>query len=148
VLALAVRWSAPPAATAFATPADCLDAYCAACLDGDVARYLSCLAEPLRSEARQRFADPARLAEHLRLSKSGISGWVQHPQAETAASAAVVELEEIGSAKRRLTRFHLKKFGKGWLIVHIDPPEEKPLTFRPGTPVNEAREGSQPVIEP
>jgi hypothetical protein len=147
VLALVIVWSRRPAEKGFATPAECLDVYCNASKTGNAERYLSCLAEPLRSEMRQRFPDTGQLGEHLRLGMSNVSTWAQHPEMNDGSSA-VINLEEVHGSSGRWIRFHLERSGKGWLITHIGQPEEKPLSFRPGTPVDELREGSRPAVEP
>jgi hypothetical protein len=146
VLGLAIVWSARPRSSGFATPADCIDAFCDASKEGDPERYLSSLAEPLRSETRQRFLDDARLAEHLRLQAQGVLSRVQHLQSE--GPAAVVDLEEVRDSSARVTRFHLEPSARGWLIVRIEPSVERPLSFRLGAPVDEGRTGSEPRVEP
>lgn len=55
LLAGALFWMVRPAV--FRTLAECVEALCESSRSGDVRRYLLCLAEPLRSEARQRFRD-------------------------------------------------------------------------------------------
>lgn len=148
VLAAAVFVALRPFGRGFATPSDCLDAYCEACLDRDAERYLACLAEPLRSETRRRFPEPGQLAEHLRVHMNGVVGWAQHLPTGDADSVATVELEETRHSSRRLTAFRLERSGKGWLIVSIGASREEPLPFRPGTSVDEGREGSGPRTEP
>src|SRR5438046_2771919 len=75
LLTLAVCRSLPR--SGFATPAACLEGYREACLAGDLERYERCLAEPLRSEMRQRHPDPQEFAEFLRRESKGIKSWVQ-----------------------------------------------------------------------
>jgi hypothetical protein len=42
----------------------------------------------------------------------------------------------------------LQQTGRGWLIAHIGQPQERPLSYRPGMPVDEGREGAAPRTEP
>ena len=62
--------------------------------------------------------------------------------------SAVIDLEETLEGRSRWTRFRLERTDRGWLIAGIGRPEEKPLGFRYGEPVDEGRTGSQPKIEP
>jgi hypothetical protein len=147
-LALAVYWSRRSGTEGFATPSDCLDVCCDAAKTGDASRYLSCLAEPLRAEVRQRFSDNGQLAEHLRLNMRDVKSWaLRHPEA-TGKSSAVIDLEETLEGRSRWTRFRLERTDRGWLIAGIGRPEEKPLGFRYGEPIDEGRTGSQPKVEP
>ena len=103
-LTLAVYWSRQSGTEGFATPSDCLDVYCDAGKMGDAARYLSCLAEPLRSEIRQRFSDSGQLAEHLRLNMRDVKSWAQHHPEATGKSSAVIDLEEQLRLKETLAQ--------------------------------------------
>jgi hypothetical protein len=120
----------------FATPADCLDAYAAAGQAGDTAAYLSCLAEPLRSETTQRFADERDLADWLRQQMKDVKGWTQRPQSQMAA-AAEVDVDEVRPGGTRRARYRLERQGGGWLIAAVGPAREVPGGVRYGTHVGE-----------
>src|SRR5438128_10368650 len=75
LLALAL-WGSP-SRTGYGTPSACLDVYGEARRAGDVAKYRSCLGEPLRSEMERRFADADAWAEFLRESVKEVKSWVQ-----------------------------------------------------------------------
>lgn len=141
LVALAVRWSA--GRRGFATPADCLEAYGAACLAGDVAGYLSCLGEPLRSETRQCFADDQELAEWLRQTMKDVKSWTQL-LAPVAGSGAEVDVDEVRASGTRRLRFHLEHSGQGWLIVGIEQPRAVPTAVPYGTHISKVPEGPPP----
>lgn len=140
VLALAVYWSPRPAG--YATPTECLNAYWEAGQAGDVARYRSCLGEPLRSAMEQRFPDAAAWAEFLRASVKDIKSWVQLLDSQIQGPAARVDVEEVRLAGKRRLRFHLAHSGSGWLIVAIEQPQEVPALIPYGTHVSKVPEES------
>lgn len=114
-----------PHSKGFATPAACVAAYVEAVKDGDVARYRSCLAEPLRSQSRET-------AESLRV-KLPDPTLVQH-EPEIDGSVAYVDVDEVRTSIRR-SRFRLEHSGAGWLITAIGPPKEITPPVKPGTRV-------------
>src|SRR5262249_39254045 len=94
------------------TPAACLDAYPDALADGDVARYRSCLGEPLRTEKR------SLTSPELRLEMEGLKGWTcLEPVIE--GTTARVDVDQIRPAGTCRVRFHLQRSGRGWLIVGL-----------------------------
>jgi hypothetical protein len=140
-LALALYWS--PRRAGYATPTECLDRYGEAGRAGDVARYRSCLGEPLRSEMERRFPDAAALAEFLRASMKDIKSWVQlEPRID--GSAARVDVEEVRVTGQRRLRFQLARSGKGWLIVGIEQPQEVSPVIPYGTHISKVPEEASP----
>jgi hypothetical protein len=128
VLALLVLYGRPRAPQGFATPAECLDAYRDASKDGDVARYLSCLSESLRSEKRQSVQ-----AADLVREMDGVKGWSRHEPVMRDGTADVdVDLVRQTGTFRLV--FHLRQVDSGWVIVGLDGPHEQPPTIRFGTP--------------
>lgn len=130
VLAAAVWWSLRP--TGFATPSDCMDAYLEALQEGDVAKYTSCLGEPLRSQSQESSSSS------LRAQMREVRSWVQH-EPVIEGPTATVDVDEVRLDVRRVP-FRLERTRKGWLIVGIGPPKEITPPVRPGTHVNEAPE--------
>lgn len=122
------RWSPP----GFATPTDCINAYRDACKNGDVARYSRCLAEPLRSTKQ-----PVTQSADLQRQMDGVLSWSQLEPVIRDATA-YVDVDRVKTSGTQRIRFHLERFGKGWLIVRIDEPKDVPTPIRPGTHVGDA----------
>jgi hypothetical protein len=137
LLAAAVFWSQRTGTACAATPAECLDQYYEAGRAGDVRRYLSFLAEPYRSQVRQRYADDDTLSAALRRDMKDVKSWVQIAGPVEEESSARVEVDEVRATGTRRLRFHLLQAGSGWLIVAVDPPRDMPTPIRYGTPVGE-----------
>src|SRR5438132_13567826 len=93
LLALSLWWS--PSRSGYVTPSACLDTYGEASRAGDVAKYRSCLGEPLRSAMERRFADANAWAEFLRGSMQDVKSWVQLLDPQIDGSAARVDVEEV-----------------------------------------------------
>jgi hypothetical protein len=132
-LAVVVLSRIPRGPAGFATPAECVEAYAEASKNSDVDRYLACLAEPLRSEARH--IGPEKLAETLRREMAEVKGWAQQPAAEPGDGAATIEVDEIRPAGTRRLRFRLTRTGGGWLIAAVEPPRDVSTPVRYGTRV-------------
>jgi hypothetical protein len=124
----------PRRPSGFATPADCLDAYRDASKDGDVARYLSCLGEPLRSE-KERALNRANLLRTM----EDIKGWTRLDPV-VSQSAAYVDVDQVRTSGTARVRIHLQRYGGGWLIVSVDAPKDVPAPVRYGTHVSEVPE--------
>jgi hypothetical protein len=129
--ALAVWWSWRTGPANFATPADCLDALREASVAGDVERYLNCLGEPLRSQ--QQSLRPA----DLRRDMEGVKSWSQL-EPEVRGTTATVEVDRARANGTSRTRFRLERFGRGWLVVGMDRPQEIAPPVRYGTHISEA----------
>ncbi len=137
LLALALWWS--PRQSRYATPTACLDIYCEASKTGDVAKYRSCLGEPLRSEMERRYPDGSAWAEAVRATMTDIKSWVQMDPVIDGATA-YVDVEEVHRSGQRRRRFHLAQAGSGWLISGIEPPKEVPAIIPYGTHVSQVSE--------
>jgi hypothetical protein len=146
LLGLAIYWSRWQ--VGFATPADCLDAYREASLAGDVEKYESCVAEPLRAEMRRQHPEPKELAEFLRQETKDVKTWVQVHDLRSAGSTVQVDVDEGRMDGYRRIRFRLQRFEKGWLIVGIDQPKLVPARIPFGTHVSKVPEESQPAPPP
>jgi hypothetical protein len=120
---------------AFATAAECLDAYSEACRRGDVENYLACLEGPLRERMRRRFRDSDDLAEYLRREMRDLKSWVQVPESD-GDDEAVIAVEEVRSTGTRRIRFRLVRGGSTWRIAAIDAPQNVPAVVPYGTPVS------------
>jgi hypothetical protein len=131
-LAALVLYALPRGPSGFATPADCLDAYLDAGKDGDVARYLSCLAEPLRSE-KQRALNTGDLLR----SMEDVKAWSRLDPMIVQEAAAEVDVDEVRTSGTCRIRFHLLRSRDGWLIVSVDAPKAVPTPIRYGTHVSE-----------
>jgi hypothetical protein len=118
----------------FTTPGDCLDAYRDASKDGDVARYLSCLGEPLRS-AKQQSVSAADLIREM----DGVKGWSRH-EPVIRDRTADVEVDLVRKTGIFRLGFRLQRAEYGWLIVALDGPHERPSQVPYGTPVGEGPE--------
>jgi hypothetical protein len=131
LLVLAVHWSHRQ--SGITTPTDCLCAYYEACHEGNSQSYLSCLADPLRLKIRREFTDRDRLAALLR--QRAVKNWVvvTEPVIENDASSVVVDEVRVDSIKR--VRFRLEYTGSSWLIVAVDPLQDKQPPIRFGTDV-------------
>ena len=132
-LAALLVYGPPRRPTGFATPADCLDAYRDASKDGDMARYLRCLGEPLRSE-QQRTLD----SDALRRRLEDVKGWTRLEPVIQELSA-YVDVDQVRTSGTARVRFHLQRVdqGQGWLIVRVDAPKEVPAPVPYGTHVSE-----------
>src|SRR5262245_48930277 len=136
VLAGVLLWSRREPA-GFASPAACVEAYRDACLAGDVAAYLDCLAEPLCSQRR-----PTARPDDLKRELDRVVGWAQHePVAEGDEAHVDVDLTRREGTQR--VRFRLRRAG-GWLIASVEAPRPVPAVIPHGTHVSEAPEGPAP----
>src|SRR5262249_8180742 len=129
-----VLYGRPRSLQGFATPGECLDAYRDAGKDGDVARYLSCLGEPLRSEKRQsvRAADLVRGME-------GVTGW-GGDEPVIRDGVADVDVDLVRKTGTFRLSFRLQRADQGWVIVAVDGPRERPAPVPYGTLVGEGPE--------
>jgi hypothetical protein len=132
----------------FATPADCIDAYRDASIEGNESRYLSCLAEPLRSETRRRYSESGTLADSLRDSMRDVKNWVLAAEPAIEGTTAHVDVDETRATGKRRTRFILERSGQGWLIVRIDPPQDIPMDIPYGTHISKVPEETKQTKEP
>jgi hypothetical protein len=137
VLAGALAWSLRSRSTRYATPADCLEAYRAASLAGDAARFRGCLGEPLRSEVQRSYADDHSLADALRRDTTGIKNWVDLGPPEVHGDGAVAVVDEVRATGQRRLRFHLERSGSGWLIARVEKEDERAPEVRYGTRLGE-----------
>jgi hypothetical protein len=126
------RDAAAPAG--FPTPAACVAAYCDACCAGDVAAYLRCLGEPLRSD--ERHAAPDMLAERLRREARPVKGWAQAGE-ELAGDTATVLIDEVRPTGTSRVRFGLRRDTGGWRIVAVAAGPERPAAVPYGTHVKD-----------
>ena len=141
LLAAALFWSMRP--QGFRTPEQCVKAYREAGLAGDGPRYLACLAEPLRSQTRQRFSDESALADRLRMSMQDLKGWAQTIEATADDGVAVVTVDEVRTAETRRCRLRLERTPRGWLIAGIEPAKVVPTEIPYGTHISKV-EGAPP----
>jgi hypothetical protein len=146
LLAVVTYWSRVPAG--FATPAECVEAYSEASRSGNVAKFLNCLGEPLRSEAEGRRAQSKDLAETLRRSAQDVKSWVQCLEPVVEGSTVRVDVDEVRTAGTRRIRFHLQRTGRGWLINRIDPPRDMPVTIPYGTHIRDVAEEPPTKAQP
>jgi hypothetical protein len=137
---LALALSRPTGRQGFATPGECLEAYRGASETGDAARYLRCLAEPLRSRTRQHFPEPERLAEALRQDMEGVKGWVVTSAPAVEGDTARAEVDVVRQDGVRRLRFHLERSGGGWLVAGVGSPQARPAAVPYGTHVKDAGE--------
>jgi hypothetical protein len=126
LLLAALFWSRPHPESGFATPGDCLDAYRDACKTGNVGRYLSCLAEPLRSDKGDA------TAEQIRKEMQDVKSWTQLDP-EIKHDSAIIDVDAVRRSGTRRIRFHLARSDGGWLITAIDAPRELPGGIPYGT---------------
>jgi hypothetical protein len=138
LLALAITWSQRQAG--FATPSACLDAYREANRAGDVEKYWSCLAEPLRFEMRRQHPDANELAQSLRREMRDVKTWVLLLESESTASTVQVDVDEVRIDGNRRIRFHLQRSGAGWLIAAREQPKLVPAGIPYGTHVSKMTE--------
>lgn len=136
LLPLAVYWSQKP--TRFATPAACLDAYREASRAGDVERYSSCLAEPLRFEIQQQHPDSKELARHLCSQMRDVKTWVQVLDSTSEDSTIQVDVDEVRLEGNRRIHFQLQWSGGGWLIASVTTPKGIPTSIPYGTHISKA----------
>jgi hypothetical protein len=137
-LALAIWWSQRQ--SGFATPAACLDAYREASRAGDVEKYRSCLAEPLRSETQRLHPDAQELAESLRREMRDVKTWVLLLESESTASTVAFDVDEVCLDGSHRIRFHLQRSGAGWLIAGREQPKLVPAGIPYGTHVSKVSE--------
>ena len=137
-----VYWSRQPGG--FATPTDCLDAYREACRVGDVQKYWSCLAEPLRAGVQQQHPSVEELASFLRRDMTGLKSWVAHLASESEQSRAQVDVDEVRAESNRRIRFLLERSGRGWLIVGMDEPKPVPAHIPFGTHISKVPVAAPP----
>jgi hypothetical protein len=124
-------WPGKRATTGAATPADCVENYYESLKSGDVDTYLSCLGEPYRTDAGQRFFESAcRDVKDLK-------GVVQQTGPAENGSTSWVDVEEVRAAGIRRLRYHLRQDDRVWVIVSIDPPRETTSPVRYGTPIGD-----------
>jgi hypothetical protein len=134
-LVLYHRSSSPgPTEVRFATPAECVDAYAEACLDGDVSGFRATLTEPLRGQSLEGVTDPGKQAEAVRLRMAEVKSWVQRGEPAIDGDEATVEVVEVHEGGARLVRFHLKRVAGGWQITQINDAGEVKMPTRYGTP--------------
>ena len=131
LLALAVYWSHRD--RGFATPTDCLCAYYEACQDGDLTKYLSCLADPLRFELRRSVSDGGKLAALLR--QQAVKNWVVVAEQEGEKPLTSILIDEVRADSIRRVRFRLEHAGGSWVITAVDTLKEKRPPIRFGTDV-------------
>jgi len=132
LLAMALYWTRTRQHLGFATPADCVDAYINASKDGDVAKYLECLGEPLSSEKRRV------TSQDLQRGMEGVGTYARigdNPVIKD--SMASVDVEKVRRTGTTPVKFRLENSGKGWLIVGIEEGKEVPSAIRYGTRVGE-----------
>jgi hypothetical protein len=120
----------------YATPGECLDAYYDARSAGDTARFLGCLAEPLRTETRRRFGGDADLARALRSGAADLKNRVQQGDATADGADRIVDIEEVRTPGIRRVRFRLQSAGGAWLIGAIDTGPETPADVPYGTHIS------------
>jgi len=140
--ALAISWSQRQAG--FATPAACLDAYRDASPAGNVEKYWSCLAEPLRSEMQRQHPNSRELAESLRREMKAVKTWVQLLESDATVATVQVDVDEVRVDGNRRIRFHLQRSGSGWLIAGMEQPKIIPAGIPYGTHVSKVSEEPQP----
>ncbi len=133
VLVAALTWSRLAKPRGFATPEDCLGAFRDATLDGDAARYRSCLGEPLRSQVQQGYPDDGALASALREGVQGVKHWVEAGRPEEQGDRAVARVDEVRVTGQRRLQVYLERSHAGWRIVRVEKGEEKPAAVRYGT---------------
>ena len=138
LLALVLFWSKIP--SGFSTPADCVEAVGTASKQGQAERYLQCLAEPLRSETRQKYADLNELATALRRQMQDVKSWTQILEGSSEDSLAHVDVDLVRPAGTTRVRFRLERSSRGWLITNITPPEEIPSPIPYGVHVKDVLE--------
>jgi hypothetical protein len=124
----------------FATPSECVDHYCESHKDGNAELYLSCLAEPLRSEGQQGFASADALSQFLKDRAKDVTSFVRLGEPVVEGASASVEVDENRRTGVRRFRVHLERFGRDWLIVRIDPPQEVPMPIPYETHVRDVPE--------
>jgi hypothetical protein len=122
VTVVAATWWWSQRGSGFATPEKCLAAFYQAAKDGDGPGYLSCLAEPLRTQQGDRFED---LSAYLLASTKDLKNWVQPAAAVITGSVAQIDMDERRPGSRQRVRYRLEKAG-GWLIAGIGRPSELP----------------------
>jgi hypothetical protein len=126
-----VLYGRPRSSQGFATPGECLDAYRDASKEGDVARYLSCLGEPLRSEKQQ-----AVTAADLIRGMQGVKGWSRH-EPVIREEMADVDVDLVRQSGTYRLSFRLQRVNHGWVIVALDGPHERNSPVPYGTPATE-----------
>jgi len=142
LLGVTVYWSRQPGG--FATPADCLDAYREACRAGDLQKYWSCLAEPLRAGIQQQHPSVEELASFLRRDMTGLKSWVAQLASESEHSKVQVDVDEVRAEGNRRIRFLLERSRRGWLIVGLDEPKPVPAHIPFGTHISKVPAEAQP----
>jgi len=144
VLALVVRWS--PRQKGFAGPTDCISAYYEACQVGDVTRYESCFADPLRSETRRDSGDMNHLISLLQ--HKAVKNWVVVAESETDKPVSTVQIDEVREDGIARVRFRLEFLHSSWLIVGVDPVQRRQPSVPYGTDVRNVPDASGPRDEP
>jgi hypothetical protein len=144
LLALAVHCS--HGQKGFATPSDCLNAYYEACQDGNVPMYLSCLADPLCLELHQNFGDSEKAAIMLR--QKAVKNWVVVAKPASKPDVSSIVVDEVWADSIKRVRFQLGFTGSSWLIVAIDPLQDKQPPIRFGTDVRNVPDEPPAIGQP
>lgn len=113
------------------TPRDCLRTYYDACQAGDLNAFTSCLAEPLRTQARTEFADPADLRGR------GVKSWTCVNSNDPGEPETRLDVDEVRESSVRRVRFRLEHIGRAWLITAITPLEDKPSSVPYGKDIRD-----------
>ena len=118
-------------------PKECLSRYYDAIDKGDAVQYLSCLAEPLRSEKRKHSPEDRQLRDAMRQEMQGYLNWVMKDGVVQQGDKAIATVEEGRRTMIRERRFELERAGERWLIVAIANVSERPQLIPLGTSVEE-----------
>ncbi len=133
LLAAALYWSGRQQQSGFATPSDCIGAYRDASKEGDVAKYLNCLGEPLRSDKQRTIT-----SQDLLRDMEGVKSWGESKDAPVIQdTVAYVNVDKVRPHGTTPIRFRLEKSGQGWLIVGIEQGNETKPAIPYGTRVGE-----------
>jgi hypothetical protein len=120
----------------YGTPGECLDAYYDALSAGDPGRHLGCLAEPLRTETRRRFAGNTDPAQALQRGAADLKNRVQQGNGTADGANRIVDVDEVRIGGIRRVRFRLRQNGGSWLIAAIDTGTQAPAEVPYGTHIS------------
>jgi hypothetical protein len=121
----------------FATPEACLDAFRDARADGNGTAYLRCLAEPLRSETRGKYANEQELGLAIQSEMLGVKSWVVKDRPDSQSSKGTAMVEEGTASSIREMRLQLERSSDGWRIAAIEKVKERPASMPYGTVVGQ-----------
>jgi hypothetical protein len=125
----------------FATPDACLDAFRDARAEGDAGGYLRCLAEPLRSETRRKYANDVELGLAIRAEMKDVKSWAVTARPDIQSTNGTAIVEEVCASGVREVRLQLERSSDGWKIMAIDKGKERPASMPYGTTVGAEPDG-------